>query len=78
MIGFKNEEYDQVIQKASALTDDAERTKLFKRAEEILTEQAANVYIQDLADMVAINKNLTGFEFYPLYVLDLSNIAYVK
>ena len=78
MIGFKNEEYDQVIQKASALTDDAERTKLFKRAEEILTEQAANVYIQDLADMVAINKNLKGFEFYPLYVLDLSNIAYVK
>ncbi len=78
MIGFKNEEYDQTIKKASALTDDAERTKLFKRAQEILTEQAANVYIQDLADMVAINKNLTGFEFYPLYVMDLSNIAYVK
>lgn len=43
-----------------------------------MTEQAANVYIQDLADMVVINKNLTGFQFYPLYVLDLSDIAYVN
>ena len=46
-------------------------------AERILAEQAANVYIQDLADFVAVNKNLTGYQFYPLYVIDLSNIAYV-
>lgn len=78
MINFSNEEYDSVMAQANSTTDDAVRTELFKQAEKILTEQAANVYIQDLADMVAINKNLTGFEFYPLYVLDLSNIEYVK
>ena len=78
MINFSNAEYDQLIAQASASTDDEERVALYKRAEAILTEQAANVYIQDLADMVAINKNLTGFEFYPLYVMDLSNVAYVK
>ena len=78
MINFSNAEYDSVMAQANATTDDAARTALFKQAERILTEEAANVYIQDLADMVAINKNLTGFEFYPLYVLDLSNIAYVQ
>ena len=78
MINFSNAEYDSVMAQANATTDDAARTALFKQVERILTEEAANVYIQDLADMVAINKNLTGFEFYPLYVLDLSNIAYVQ
>ena len=78
MINFSNAEYDQVMQQANATTDDEQRTALFKQAEKILTEQAANVYLQDLADMVAINKNLTGFQFYPLYVLDLSGLAYVN
>ena len=44
--------------------------------ETILTEQAANVYIQDLYDMVAVNPYLTGLRFYPMYVLDLSTVAW--
>ena len=43
-----------------------------------MTEQAANVYLQDLADMVAIHKDLTGFQFYPLDVLDLSGIGWAQ
>ena len=41
-----------------------------------LTENAANVYIQDMADMVAVRKGITGLEFYPIYVLDLSTVRY--
>lgn len=78
MINFSDSTYDELIAAANATTDDAERTQLYLDAERILTEQAANVYLQDLADFVAINKNLTGYEFYPLYVIDLSNIAYVS
>ena len=43
-----------------------------------LTETAANVYIQDLANLVAIRENLTGYEFYPMYVMDLSTVHYVQ
>ena len=43
---------------------------------ENLTENAANVYIQDLADLVAVRKGLTGLQFYPIYVLDLSTVRY--
>ena len=44
--------------------------------ETILAEQAANVYIQDLYDMVAVNPALDGLTFYPVYVLDLSTVYY--
>ena len=78
MIGFSDSKYDELIAAANATTDDTERTSLYKEAERVLTEQAANVYLQDLADFVAVNKNLTGYEFYPLYVMDLANVAYSK
>ena len=78
MINFSDAQYDQVMSEANATTDDAGRTALYLQAEKILTEQAANVYLQDLADMVAIHKNLTGFQFYPLYVLDLSGISWAQ
>ena len=41
-----------------------------------LTENAANVYIQDMADLVAVRKGLEGVTFYPIYVMDLSTIYY--
>lgn len=77
-IGFNSAEYDRVMAQAGASTDENERVALYQRAQEILSEQAANVYIQDVAEMVAINKNLTGFQFYPIYILDLAGISYAK
>ena len=43
-----------------------------------LTENAANVYIQDLADLVAVRKGLEGLNFYPIYVLDLSTVRWAE
>ena len=40
--------------------------------ETILADDAANVYIQDMASEVALRKSYSGFEFYPLYVLDMA------
>ncbi len=72
MINYNNPEYDQTFAAAQTTTDDAEQTKLYKRCLEILSETAANVYTQDLADFVGIHPDLEGYEFYPLYVLDLA------
>jgi peptide/nickel transport system substrate-binding protein len=33
------------------------------------------VYLQDLADFVAINPAIEGFTFYPLYVIDMSLLS---
>ncbi len=75
-INYNNAEYDAFFQEAITAADDAAQTAAYKQAEANLTENAANVYIQDLADLVAIRKGLTGVRFYPIYVLDLSGIRY--
>ena len=75
-INYNNAEYDALFQEAVSAADDAAQTDAYKRAEANLTENAANVYIQDLADLVAVRKGLTGVRFYPIYVLDLSGVRY--
>ena len=75
-INYNSANYDELFAKAQACYDDAEQTALYKAMERDLTENAANVYIQDLADLVAVRKGLTGLAFYPIYVLDLSTVRY--
>lgn len=76
MINFNNAEYDELFRQAITCADDAEQTALYKQMERILTEEAANVYIQDLYSLVAVNPGLEGLTFYPVYVLDVSTIGW--
>ncbi len=71
-INFNSPEYDEAYARAVASTVDAEKTAAYKECETILAQQAANVYIQDLPEFVAIRKGYSGYEFYPLYVQDVS------
>ena len=73
---YSNEEYDEILAKALGAADDAEQTELYKQLERNLTENAANVYLQDMADLVAVRKGLDGLTFYPLYVLDVSTLGW--
>ena len=77
-INYDNPEYDAVYAKAETSIDEEERTKAFKECQQILTETAANVYIQDMAEFVALNKKYAGYEFYPLYVQDFSKLYIVE
>lgn len=76
-INYNNPDYDALYQKVISCSDEEEQTALYKQMERTLTETAANLYIQDLSDLVAMKKNLDGLHFYPIYVLDLSTIHYV-
>ena len=73
---YSNADYDAAFAAAISAATDEEATAQYLRCEEILAETAANVYIQDLADLVAVRKDLTGYRFYPLYAIDLSTVAY--
>lgn len=77
-INYSNPDYDAAYQRAENTIDDAERTAAYKECQQILTETAANVYIQDMAEFVAINKKYAGYEFYPLYVQDYSKLYIVE
>ncbi len=75
-ISFSNQEYDQVVNTALTTLDEKEQVAQYKRAQEILNEQAASLWIQDLCDLVVMSRNLDGFTFYSTYVLDMSTIYY--
>lgn len=76
-INYNNADYDALFQKTqlgAAAGDDTAQVDLYKQMEKNLTENAANVYLQDLGDLVAIRSGLTGYQFYPIYVMDLSGV----
>lgn len=75
-IQFSNEEFDSVVAQATTTMDMEEQVELYKRAQEILNEQAASLWIQDLCDLVVMRPELDGMTFYATYVLDMSTIYY--
>lgn len=75
-INFRNEEYDQAVAGAMATLDQEEQISLYKRAETILNEEAASLWLQDLCELVVMNPALDGYTFYQTYVLDMSTVYY--
>jgi len=77
-VNFSDAEYDSVFAKAVAATDPDEQLELYKHLQFILADRAANVYIQDLSNLVAIRNTFSGYVFYPLFVQDFSTIYMIE
>lgn len=73
-INYNNPEYDKLFEEARTTTDDEKQVEAYKNMEKLLAEDAANVYIQDMASLVAVNDEFDGYTFYPAYILDMSKI----
>ncbi|BBF44289.1 dipeptide-binding ABC transporter, periplasmic substrate-binding component [Lachnospiraceae bacterium KM106-2] len=76
-VNYKNEEYDKVLDTAINTVDDKEKVASYKTLQKLLAEDAASVYIQDPPLLVAVNKKLGGYTFYPVYVQDMAKV-YLK
>lgn len=75
---FNDPEYDSTFKEAIACTDDAQQVELYGKLQTILAKDAGNLYIQDMCDLVAMGNGLQGYEFYPIYVMDLSKVYFTK
>lgn len=73
-INYSNANYDALFEEAVATLDVTKQTELYKQLQKVLTEDAANVYLQDMANLVAISNSYDGYVFYPLYVQDFAKI----
>ena len=73
---YSNAEYDEILAQALSAADEEQQTELYRALERNLTENAANVYLQDMADLVAVHSGLEGLNFYPIYVLDVSTLGW--
>lgn len=69
---YSNEEYDKVFTEAYETIDDAKKVELYKQAQMILAEDAAAVFIEDPANLVAVSKKFGGYTFYPTAAEDMS------
>ena len=77
-LNYKNQSYDELFVKAITTVNEDEKINYYKELQTILTEDAASVYIQDPALLVAVDKDLGGYTFYPVYVLDMSKVYYIE
>lgn len=75
-INYKNEEFDSVFLKALSTVNEEEKVNYYKELQTILAKEAASIYIQDPAHLVAVNKELGGYTFYPVYVIDMSKVYF--
>lgn len=77
-INYENPEFDLLYDQALAAVKDDEKIVLYRELQRILNEDAASVYIQDPPLFVAVNRKLSGYTFYPVYVQDMSTVYYVQ
>jgi peptide/nickel transport system substrate-binding protein len=71
-INFANDRYDALMKQAVTTKDPLQRAEIYKDAQRILAEEVPCVYIMDPNLLVALNKNIEGYEMYPIYVQDMS------
>lgn len=71
---YSNADYDNIYSKVFTATSDDERTEIYKELQKNLADNAANVYIQDMAEFVALSDKYEGYTFYPMYVQDLAKL----
>lgn len=77
-VNYKSDQYDELLDKTILSINEEEKVTNYKELQKLLSDDAASIYIQDPALLVAVNKKLGGYTFYPVYVLDMSKIYYTK
>lgn len=77
-MNYKNEEFDLVYAEAEKATEEADKIRLYKELQTMLTEDGVAVYIQDPHQMAAVKNTLGGYTYYPIYVQDMAKIFYKK
>ena len=75
---YSNTEYDDVFNTAYTTVDDNVKVENYKKAQMILAEDAAAVYIEDPANLVAVSKKFGGYTFYPTAAEDMSLLYQVE
>ena len=73
-MNFNSPAYDAAIDAAESSVDDDAKTAAYKQCEQIISDEAASVYIQDMVNLVALNSKYEGYVFYPLYVQDFAKL----
>ena len=71
---YSNKDYDDLYAKLYTAGSEDERVEIYKELQKNLADNAANIYIQDMAEFVALSDKYDGYVFYPMYVQDFAKL----
>jgi peptide/nickel transport system substrate-binding protein len=77
-INYNNVAFDACYKNAVEAVNIEDKKNYYHKCQEILTKNAASVFIQDPAQLTAVKKGLEGYTPYPIYVFDASKLYFVK
>lgn len=77
-MNFKDEEVDRLLQEGLTTVDTEQRKTIYGQVQTILAREAASYYIMDPHQIVALRKNVEGWEIYPVYVSDVRRVYKTK
>ncbi|MBW1711861.1 MAG: ABC transporter substrate-binding protein [Deltaproteobacteria bacterium] len=63
---YKNPKVDELIYKAISIVDQAERTKLYNQAQDIIMDEAPYIFLYQVNDILPMRKNVKGYVFNPM------------
>lgn len=75
-VNFSSAEFDKLYQEAERDLDVDARNERYKKMQGILFDGGASVFISDPHNVVAVDKDLGGYTFYPKYVQDMASVYY--
>jgi len=75
---FNNARYDALIEEAKRTSNEAKQVENYKEAQKILAEEQAAIFLMDPNTIIATEKGLEGFEFYPLPYFNFAKLYFKK
>ncbi|MCR5331488.1 MAG: ABC transporter substrate-binding protein [Lachnospiraceae bacterium] len=75
-VNYFSDDFDALFAKAKKTVNETEKADYYKQLEKMLTDDAVSAFIQSPAQLVAVNKKLGGYTFYPVFVQDMSTVYY--
>lgn len=77
-INYNNAEYDAMYAQVESAATLEERAVYYKNLQQIICEDAGSAFIMVPPLTIAMNKELGGYKFYPIYVQDMSTVYWMK
>ncbi|TQR20552.1 ABC transporter substrate-binding protein [Psychrobacillus vulpis] len=75
---FKNAEFDKIMADVLKEADRDKQIQMYQRAQEILNEDSASVYIADYQVLWASDKEIEGLKSYPFWFHDMSEVRFTE
>lgn len=75
---FNNSEYDELIKEAKVTLDGNKRNELYNKAWEILLADCGSVFIADPENIIAFDKNISGFVPYTISFINFAKLKMNK